>query len=439
TPAAAPTEPPAAVPTAAPEPTKAPEPTATTAPEPTPAPEATAEPTTEAMSGEIAPGEIAAGEITVGLMTDDSGSLAVYGPLLERGFAMGLKYADEKLGLGACKIDVVTKDNASDPDTAVKQARELIESEGADVLVGTVSSGATLAVQNVAAENKIVLIAAPAASPDITGKNFNEYTFRTSRTSVMDALTMGAALVQQYKGPFVQIAPDYAFGQGSAAAFRSVVGANGGEFAADDIFIPQETSDFTPYLQQVLDSGAKVLIVTWAGAGFVPLFQQMQELGIFDEMTVATGIGDNQTLAKGYADAIGSVGVNVYHYTLPHNSINDWLVEQHKAEYNEPPDLFTADGFAAAIMLMEGLKKTGCDASAQKLIPAFEGLEFDAAKGHYIIRKGDHVALQPMYLVRLDNVTDPDYKFLKLIQEFGPEEVAPPCAAPEDRCKMNEQ
>lgn len=436
TPAPAPTEPPAAAPTTAPAPT-APPPTA--APEPTKAPEPTATEAQAEPTEEAAGGEMAAGEVTVGLMTDDSGALAVYGPLLERGFEMGLKYADEELGLGACKINVVVKDNASDPDTAVKQARELIESEGADVLVGTVSSGATLAVQNVAAENKIVLIAAPAASPDITGKNFNEYTFRTSRTSVMDALTMGAALVQQYRGPFVQIAPDYAFGHGSAAAFRSVVEASGGEFAAADIFIPQETSDFTPYLQQVLDSGAKVLIVTWAGAGFVPLFQQMQELGIFDEMTVATGIGDNQTLAKGYADAVGSVGVNVYHYTLPKNPINDWLVEQHKAAYGEPPDLFTADGFAAAIMLMEGLKQTGCDPTAEKLIAALEGLEFDAAKGHYIIRKGDHVALQPMYLVKLDNVTDPDYKFLELIQEFGPMEVAPPCAAPEDRCKMNEQ
>ena len=44
-----------------------------------------------------------------------------------------------------------------------------------------------------------------------------------------------------------------------------------------------------------------MLIVSWAGAGFAPMFQQMSQLGVFDEMTVGTGVGDNQTLAAGYA------------------------------------------------------------------------------------------------------------------------------------------
>jgi len=42
------------------------------------------------------------------------------------------------------------------------------------------------------------------------------------------------------------------------------------------------------------------------------------------------------------------------------------------------------------------------------------------------------VALQPLYFARLDNVTDPDLKFVELIREFAPEEAAPPCQLPED-------
>ena len=41
------------------------------------------------------------------------------------------------------------------------------------------------------------------------------------------------------------------------------------------VFAPLETTDFTSYINQVVDSGANVVIVTWAGAGFIPLFQQM--------------------------------------------------------------------------------------------------------------------------------------------------------------------
>lgn len=421
-----------------PTPTPTPAPTVPpTQPPPTPTPAPTVEPT---------PAYPFAGQpLKIGLLTDDSGPLAIYGPMLERGFELGLEYATGgTMEVAGRPIQVIIKDTASDPEKAVSLARELIEAEGVHLLVGAPSSGATMAVQQVAMENKIILIAEPAAATDITGKNFNPYTFRTSRTNYQDAVVMGQGLLSLGK-TFIQIAPDYAFGWGSACGFYAVVKAGGGTFPVNDspdkcgaIFIPFDTTDFTPYLQQVLDSGAEVLIITWAGAGFVPLFKQMQELGVFDEMIVGTGIGDNQTLAAGYANAVGATGIIVYHYTLPKNPVNDWLVQRHKEKYGTPPDLFTAGGMAAAIMVVEGLKRTNGDASADALIKVYEdNFSFDGPNGKYIIRPYDHVCLYPLYYVRLTNVTDPEFKFVELIREFAPEEAAPPCLLPDqykDRC-----
>jgi branched-chain amino acid transport system substrate-binding protein len=382
--------------------------------------------------------------ITVGLLTDQSGSLAIYGPMLERGFALGLEYATGGTNkVSGADIKVVTKDTASVVDTGVSLAREAIEKDGAKVLVGVPNSGVALAVSGVAAQNKVVYIASPAASPDLTGKNFNPYTFRAGRTSVQDALTMGAALTEMGK-KFVQIAPDYAFGRGSAAAFYNVVKAKGGQFVVNDndkdfgtVYAPQDTTDFTPYLNQILDSGAEVLIVTWAGAGFVPLFQQMQQLGIFDSMVVATGMGDNQTLAKGYADAVNSVGVSVYHYALFDTPANKWLTDHHKTKYGTPPDLFTEGGFIAAQMLVKALEANGGNPAADGLIKSLEGMQFTGPKGNYQIRPEDHVLLQPMTLVKLTNTTDKDFKFFQLLKSFKPEETAPPCEVPAamNRCK----
>jgi branched-chain amino acid transport system substrate-binding protein len=203
------------------------------------------------------------------------------------------------------------------------------------------------------------------------------------------------------------------------------------------IYAPQNTTDFTPYLNQIVDSHADVLVVTWAGAGFVPLFQQMQQLGIFDNMVVATGMGDNQTMAAGYTDAIGSVGVSVYHYALYDNPINTWLVQQHRAKYSSPPDLFTEGGFTAAQMLVKALETTGGDTGADGVIAALEGLRFDGPKGQYSVRPSDHVLLQPMTLVKLMNTKDPDFKFFQLVKLFTPDETAPPCEVPAalGRCK----
>ncbi|UCF61330.1 MAG: substrate-binding domain-containing protein [Anaerolineaceae bacterium] len=428
----------ACVPAATEEPT--PVPPTEKPPEPTKAPEATEPPTPEEPEFPFE-GQ----ELVVGLMTDKSGALAIYGPSQTQGFYLGLEYATGgTMEVAGRPIRVVEKDNSSDPETGVTQARELIEAEGAEILVGNISSGVALAVMPVVEENDVIFIAEPAAAPQITAANFSPNTFRTSRTSYQDALVMGGGLLDMGE-TFVQIAPDYAFGIGSACSFYPVVKAGGGEFLINDtpegcgtIFAPLDTTDFTPYINQLLETGADVVIVTWAGAGFAPMFQQMGQLGVFDEMVIGTGVGDNQSLAAGYGDAIGSVGIVVYHYTLPDNLINDWLVERHIEEYGSPPDLWAAGGMMAAIMLVEGVKATNGDTDADGLIAIYEAdFEFDGPKGKVIIRPYDHVALQNLYFVRVDNVTDPDLKFVELIKDFAPEESAPPCQLVDpyvDRC-----
>lgn len=407
-------------------------PTEEPAPEPTEA--AAAEPTEEP-AAETADQPFAGEDVVIGLMTDKSGALAIYGPSQTNGFYLGLEYATGgTMEVAGRPIVVVEKDNSSDPDTAVQQARELIEAEGADILVGNISSSAALATIPVAEENNVIFIAEPAAAPQITGDNFSPNTFRTSRTSYQDALVMGNGLLEM-GDTFIQIAPDNAFGIGSACSFYAVVTAGGGEFVDDDgtncgtVYAPIETTQFDSYINQLLDSDADVLIVTWAGAGFAPMFQQMSQLGVFDAMTVGTGVGDNQTLAAGYADAVGVVGVQVYHYTLPDNEINDWLVKRHIEEYGTPPDLWAAGGMMAAIMAVEGLEASNGDASADTLRAIYEdNFTFEGPKGTVTIRPSDHVALQNLYFVRVTNVTDPDFKFVELVKEFQPEETEPPCA-----------
>ncbi|MDJ0752114.1 MAG: substrate-binding domain-containing protein [Ardenticatenaceae bacterium] len=385
--------------------------------------------------------------IKVGLITDETGSLAIYGAHILRGFPLGLEYATGSPGTeqdgftsyptsNGCEIQVFVRDDQSNPETTATVARELIEVEGINVLVGTVSSGATASLQELAAQNEIVLIVAPAAANDITGVGFNEYTFRTSRNNYQDAVNICEYLTAEYN-TFVQIAPDYSFGQGSATAFRDACTVLGGEFAADDVFAPADTTDFTAYMDPILDAvdgGAEAFIVTWAGGGFVPLLQAAQDTGVMDEVPMAAGFVDNVVMPAFFANAIGSTSGILYHYTLPDNEINDWLVENTQERFGVPPDLFDADAMNAAILLVRALEETGDDASAEALIAAMEGLEFEGPKGTIYIRPEDHVAIQDMYIATLLNVDDPEFKYFENVETNRPDV---PCLLPEelvDRC-----
>jgi branched-chain amino acid transport system substrate-binding protein len=377
--------------------------------------------------------------IKVGLITDLTGPLAIYGAMTQRSFLLGMEYGasasdtdNMTYTYGDCDIQVEVRDDKGDADTTATLARELIEVDKVNLLVGTVSSGNTATLQEIAAENKIPLIVAPAAANDITGVNFNEYTFRTSRENYQDFINLCAYLTKEYH-TFVQIAPDYSFGYGGAQSARDACTYYGGEFVADDIFAPLDTSDFTPYMEQILNSGADAWIVTWAGAGFVPMFQTAAELGVLDQMGLGASFFDNATMVAVFSPVadkmVGQTSGILYHYSAPKNAINDWLIEQEKARYNTVPDLFDADGMNAALMIVAALDKTGGDASADALLAAMEGLQFEGPKGTIDIRPEDHVAIQDMYIVKLTDLTAADFNIFQLVDTTRPE---PPCLLPED-------
>ncbi len=388
--------------------------------------------------------------IKVGLITDVTGSLAIYGAHIVRSFMLGMEYATGAAGsagevfdfaatqentfmLEGCEIQVLVRDDQSNPENTATIARELIDVENVDLLVGTVSSGATATLQGIALESGVPLIVAPAAANDITGKDFNEYTFRTSRNNYQDAMNECLFLAKEY-GTFVQIAPDYAFGRGSAQAFRDACTLNGGEFVADDVFAPADTTDFTPYMEQVLDSGAEAYIVTWAGSGFVPLVQAATDLGVNENMALGATFIDNVLMPIWYGNAVGSTNGILYHYSAPQNEINDFLVEQDKARYGTAPDLFDADGMNAAIMAVEAIKAVEGNMDGAALVAAMEGMTFEGPKGTIYIRPEDHVAIQDMYVLKLVDLTAADAAYYEYVETTRPE---PPCLLPEalvDRC-----
>ncbi len=395
--------------------------------------------------------------LKIGLLTDLSGPLTIYGIELENGFKLGLLYAagidpadydslDAALAdvtLAGRPVEVIVRDNASSADTAASQARELIEQEGVEILVGAPSSGVMTGVQQVALDSDVLVFAAPAASPAITGANFNENTFRVCRNTFQDFLAFAPFATEEIGTNFVILAIDNDFGRASAGAAQAVLGGAGIEFPNEIIYAPLETTDFTPYLQQVLNSGADAILPIWAGDSSVTLFQQMAELGVGDQMAVVAAFNSNDIVAFSDPSTIGNISWIVYHYSFPENDINDWMVDQHQAAFSDWPDLFTECSFATAQALASAVEATGGDTLPESMIPALEGLVFDGPKGTYYIRPSDHQTLMPMYVAQLDNLDDPDQRFYTLLAEVPPQDIVPPVMLPEDiaadRIAMDEE
>jgi branched-chain amino acid transport system substrate-binding protein len=406
--------------------------------------------------------------IRIGIVTDLSGALAIYGVEQVNGFQLGLLYAagvdtseyetiDDALAavtIAGRPVELIIKDYgssdpATDPDNAAAATRELIESDFADVIVGTPASAAALQVQTLTGpdEYNTIFFAGPAASPALTGAAFNVNTFRVCRNAAQDAIAL-APQATEIGSTYVILAVDTAFGTGTAGAFDAAFGAAGLTPAVPTILVPADTVDFTPYLQQVLDSGADMVVQVWAGASGISLAQQTVEMGVLEQMALVTGVNSNDIIAVA-PPPDGTVAYIVYQYTLPDNEVNTWMVDNHIKFFSDVPDLFTECSFATAQALVAGLTATEGDATPEAMIPALEGLTWDGPKGEYFIRPGDHQALAPQYVVRftgleeitladgLDPVQMPQYE---LVAEIDRDAAAPPCLlvdANAERCAMN--
>ncbi|MDZ5470246.1 substrate-binding domain-containing protein [Bacillus sp. 31A1R] len=362
--------------------------------------------------------------IKIGVLASQTGGLEAYGKQTLRGFELGLEYATGgTMEVDGRKIQFIVEDTETKPEVAVQKATKLLEDDEVDFLVGSSSSGDTLAVLPLAEEYEKIMVVEPAVADSITGSEFNKYIFRTARNSSQDAVA-GAAAIAKDGVKIATFAPDYSFGRDGVAAFKEAAEKLGAEIIHEEYADPAAT-DFTSNIQKVIDSKPDYLFVVWAGANS-PWNQiadmKVQEKGI----KISTGAPDIAALTT-MEPLVGMEGFSVYYHDLPKNEINDWLVTEHKKRFNnELPDLFTPGGMSAAIAIVEAIKKTGGDTNADTLIEAMEGMSFETPKGKMTFRPEDHQALQSLYAVRLEKKEGVPYPVPVLIRELSPEETAPP-------------
>ena len=378
----------------------------------------------------LAPGATSAqGPIKIGVLQGVTGPFEVYAKQVVEGFKLGLEYGTGgKLELLGRKLQVIVEDDQLKPDVSKRLVTKLYADDKVDLVVGTTSSAAALAILPVAAEFKKLLLVEPAVADSITGTHWNRYVFRTGRNSGQDAIA-NALAVARAGTQIATIAQDYAFGKDGVAAYKAAVEKLGARVVHEE-YTPVQATDFTAPIQRIIGAlkdkpGEKYVFVIWAGKGgpFPQLVaSRLDKYGI--TLTSGGNVLDVLKAMKAM-NLEGMVGGLYYYYEIPKNPLNDWLVREHQKRFNTPPDFFTCGGFAAAMAVVTAIQKAG-GTDTEKLIAAMEGMEFQTPKGRMIFRKEDHQALQSMYAFKF--VSRPDVPWLvpQLTRELSPAETAPP-------------
>jgi branched-chain amino acid transport system substrate-binding protein len=226
--------------------------------------------------------------LRIGVLTDETGP---YRDPTGPGSILAAQMAVDDFG-GAVmgrKIEIVHADTQNKPDIAVSIARRWFDTEGVQAIVDLPVTPVAYAVQDLARQsNRTVMITASAAS-EFTSKNCSPVS--THWADDTHALAAGTAksLMAGGASTWYFITVDIAFGAALQRDATQVIEANGGKVLGS-LRHPVGTTDFSSFVLQAQNSGAKEIGLVSVGNDLVNAVKQAGEFGIGrDGMQSLTG------------------------------------------------------------------------------------------------------------------------------------------------------
>jgi branched-chain amino acid transport system substrate-binding protein len=300
-------------------------------------------------------------------------------------------------------VDLIYEDEEANPAVATQKAEKLFQVSNVDFLTGTVNSGSTLAVGQVAERNNRLIATTVSFSDAITGEKCSPNVFRVNARAGMQSAALAEWLAKDKPGARVfYLGPDYEMGRSTVAAFKDAAEKKGAK-SVGEVFAPLDNKDYSPFFGQIRAARPSVLYTSVAGNDTVRLFTQMNEYGLTKNLTV---VGASGTLTSQNLGAIGKAAegfvTGVGYSPLIDTPENKKFVADFQAMHKALPDLYGADSYGVLYFYKAAAEKAK-STDTDKVRAAMRDIEWMTPQGKKKMRGGDHQAIQDMYAVRVVN------------------------------------
>ncbi|MEJ2730546.1 MAG: ABC transporter substrate-binding protein, partial [Deltaproteobacteria bacterium] len=314
------------------------------------------------------------------------------------GFKLALNGINAEGVLGK-KIEFTTRDTKFKVDLALNFAKELVLREDVDILVGTINSGAALAVSEaVAKREKVPFIVWISKSENITGKKGHRYVFSAGENTAMAGKAGGVALATKPYVKYWIAGDDYEYGHAIAnAAWRNLKDRKSDVQLLGQSWWKVGEPDLIPYITSILSAKPDAVIFATGGASMANIMKAIKATGMNKKVGIYIHSAIDYAVLKplGMNAPEGVMGTIDYLFYYPKISANKRFVDAFKKAYGNPPGFPAFQGYITALFIAEAYKKAG-SVDTEKFIDALEGLQVQSPVGRIEMRACDHQAILPM-------------------------------------------
>lgn len=335
----------------------------------------------------------ASADIVIGQTSGFSGPVAASVKELTEGARLYFDAVNARGGVNGQRIELVSLDDKFDPKLAAENARQLIVEKDALALFLSRGTPHTEAIAPLLAQHKLPLVA-PSTGAMVLHKPVNPYIFnvRASYQREAERVVRHLSLIGQDRIAILHV--DDSFGNDVAAGAETGFAGVGKKPIVHAKF-DRNKPDFSQIAPQLVKADVQSVLIIGTAAAVADATKALRALG--SRATVAT-VSNNASV--GFIKQMGplSHGTIVTQVFPYERSMAAPIVKEASdlahAKGMEGVSPSHMEGFAAAKVLVEGLKRAGPKPTRQGLIAALNGMQkFDIGGMELSFSPTDHSGL----------------------------------------------
>ena len=342
--------------------------------------------------------------ITFGALFSTTGDGSPFGPQQVKGAKLAVDEINADGGINGADLQLVQRDDESDPATSADEMKELIEQVQAMAVLGPTFSNSAAEADPIANQNRTPVLAVSNTGPGIVGDCDYpcEYVFRDSLGEATAIPANVKNLVDRENPKFAKVLypVDDPFGQTSA---ETAVQA----FKDEGVKVTSMQVGANGIGQHMTDERQDAFMIT-ASSGETGA-------GIVKDLRNAYGaktpiLGGNAFNSPVVAESLGRQGKGVQSaaawYAGNHSDENHEFMANYMAKYGQEPDQFAAQAYTGVKLLADAAEEADLQfgdiaADREALKTALEGVSEETPLGDFSFTP-DHDVSQPIWIVQMN-------------------------------------
>ncbi len=329
--------------------------------------------------------------IKFGVAGAHSGDLASYGLPTVHAAQIVIDKVNASGGINGKKVELLVEDDVCKPEVATNTATKLV-SDGAEVVLGHICSGATKAALPIYKNANILVMSPSATSPELTYSGEYPNFFRTIAPDDAQAKVDVEFALNKLGYTKIAVIHDKGdYGKGFAEFAKKFLEESGKAKVVLFEGVTPGAVDYSAIVQKIKQSGAQAVMFGGYHPEASKIIGMMKKKKLAVDFISDDGVKDITFIKVAGKDAEGAYASGPMDTTS--NPLSKQAFEEHKKKYNADAGAFFENAYSATLVMLNAIKVAGSTDLAA-LTKALQTEKVDTPVGNiFFNEKGDAVGV----------------------------------------------